>query len=101
MTNVEQADCRPSFTTLNVGSALQPSMVTLVQPKFMEHPHKNVRLAIASCLNEIIRITSTIAYNDVVLKKVLQLIVMNLKGLQVKGIPMRQEQSCSTCEEGH
>ena len=75
-TNAEQAGCRLA------NWALQPLEITLVQLKFMEHPHKDVRLAVASCLNEIMRITSpTKAYNDVVLKKVLQLVVKNLEGL--------------------
>ena len=76
LTNVEQTDCRlPNW-------AIQPSMVTLVQPKFMEHPHKDVRLLVASYLKEIMRITSpTIACNDMALKKFLQLIVKNLEEL--------------------
>lgn len=66
LANVEQANC----TLLNC--ALQPSMVTFVQPRFMEHPDKRVNLVVASCLNEIMGITSlTTAYNDVVLEKVL------------------------------
>ena len=94
LTNIEQAVCRLT------NWALQPKMVTLVKPEFMEHPHKDVRLKVSSCLNEIMQITSpTTAYNDVVLKKVLQLIVKNFKGLQAKGTPMRQEQICLTCED--
>lgn len=48
----------------------------------MEHPYEEVRLAVASCHSEIIRITAPIApYNDDILKKVLQLIVESLHGL--------------------
>ncbi|GLJ21254.1 hypothetical protein SUGI_0390130 [Cryptomeria japonica] len=59
---------QPDWRLLNW--ALQPSMLTLVQHKFMEHPHKDVRLAVASCLSEITRITTPVApYNDDVLRK--------------------------------
>ncbi|GLJ54571.1 hypothetical protein SUGI_1172100 [Cryptomeria japonica] len=57
-------------------------MLASVQHKFMEHPYEEVRLAVASCHSEIIRITAPVAlYNDDMLKKVLLLIVESLKGL--------------------
>ncbi|GLJ23322.1 hypothetical protein SUGI_0441250 [Cryptomeria japonica] len=58
----------------------------------MEHPHKDVRLAVASCLDEITRITTLVApYNDDVLRKVLQMIVKSYHGLQdVKGPTFRK-----------
>lgn len=81
LSKVDQSDCR----LLNW--ALQPSMLALVQHKFMEHLHKDVRLAVASCLSEITRITTPRApYNDDVLRKVLQMIVKSYHRLQdVKG----------------
>ncbi|GLJ10891.1 hypothetical protein SUGI_0137390 [Cryptomeria japonica] len=57
-------------------------MLALVQLKFMGHPYKEVRLVVASCYSEIIRITTLVApYNDDILKKVLQLIVESLHEL--------------------
>ncbi len=50
----------------------------------MEHPHKDVRLAIASCLSEITWITAPTEayYNDNMLRKVLQSIVRKFQELQ-------------------
>ena len=47
LTRVKQADCR----LLN--PALQPTMVTLVQLEFMEHPQKEMRLVVALCFSAI------------------------------------------------
>ncbi|GLJ36608.1 hypothetical protein SUGI_0736100 [Cryptomeria japonica] len=56
--------------------ALKPSMLALVQHRLLEHPCEEVRLAVASCHNEIIRMTALVApYNDDILGKGLQLIV--------------------------
>ncbi|GLJ47207.1 hypothetical protein SUGI_0996470 [Cryptomeria japonica] len=63
-------------------------MSALVQHKFIEHPHKDVRPTIDSCLSEITQIKTPIApYNDInVLRKVLQMIIKRYHGLQdVKG----------------
>ncbi|GLJ34090.1 hypothetical protein SUGI_0685290 [Cryptomeria japonica] len=57
-------------------------MLALVQLRFSEHPCDDVRLSVASCHSEIIRITTPVApYNDDILKNVLQSIVENLQGL--------------------
>ena len=66
LSKVDQSDWR----LLNW--ALQPSMLALVQHRLIEHPHKDVRLTMASCLSEILRTTTHVApYNDNILKKAL------------------------------
>ena len=48
----------------------------------MEHPNKNVKLAVASCLSEITWITTLMAAcNDDVVRKILQLTVKSFQGL--------------------
>ena len=52
LTRIDQADC------MLLNWAIQPSMVALVQPRFMKHSCGDVRILVASCLSEIIRITA-------------------------------------------
>lgn len=59
--------------------ALIPAMLALIHPRFLEHPCEGVRLIVASCLSEIIKITSPmLPYNDDIMWKVFQLIEENL-----------------------
>ena len=62
---VNQSDWR------SLNWALKPSMLALIQPKFLEHPCEGVRLIVASCLCEIIKLASLIPpYNDDIMRKV-------------------------------
>ena len=45
--------------------ALKPSMLALIQPRFLEHSCEKVRLTVAFCLSKIIALTALLlAYND-------------------------------------
>ena len=59
--------------------ALKPIMLSFIHPRFLEHPYEGVSLIVASCLGEIIRITSPmLPYNDDIMRKVFQLIEENI-----------------------
>ena len=56
--------------------ALKPAMLALIQPKFLEEPCEGVRLPVALCLNNIMKLMAPIApYNDDVMKRIMRLIV--------------------------
>lgn len=77
LSRIDQADCRL------FNWAMQPTMVALVQHRFMNHPLRDVRLAVASCLSEITRITTPIiSYTEHIWRQVLQLMVDSLDGLK-------------------
>lgn len=77
LSRIDQSDCRL------FNWAMHRSMVAFVQRRFMNHPHKDVRLAVASCLSEITWITTPITpYTDHIWRQVLQLIVDSLCGLK-------------------
>eukprot|EP00249_Psilotum_nudum_P024915 c29322_g1_i2 orf=363-5285(-) len=66
----------------NMVSAMKPSMDALVQPVLLNHKDKEVRLLVATCISEIMRIVAPDApYSDEILKEIFQLIVENFQGL--------------------
>ncbi|XP_059068575.1 sister chromatid cohesion protein PDS5 homolog C-like [Cryptomeria japonica] len=62
--------------------AMSPIMTTLKQHWWLRHPDDEIKLAVASCLSEIMRIiTPQEPYGDDTMKEVLQLVVESLHGL--------------------
>lgn len=56
--------------------ALEPSMLALVQARFLEHPRERVRLIAASCFSDILRIVAPFPpNNDDVMKRISRLMV--------------------------
>ncbi|XP_077238085.1 uncharacterized protein LOC143879538 isoform X2 [Tasmannia lanceolata] len=73
---VEQS---PPKLTLN---ALQPSMNALVAKELLKHSDVDVKVAVASCISEITRITAPDApYDDESMKEIFRLIVMAFEDL--------------------
>jgi len=61
---------------------LRPAMLALIQHKFLEEPREGVRLPVASCLSNIIRLTAPIApYNDDVITQFFKMIVETIEDL--------------------
>ncbi|KAG0530542.1 hypothetical protein BDA96_05G195600 [Sorghum bicolor] len=57
-------------------NALRPTMAVLITNELLEHPDPNVKIALASCLTEVTRITAPDApYDDDVMKDVFKRIV--------------------------
>ncbi|GLJ15303.1 hypothetical protein SUGI_0250920 [Cryptomeria japonica] len=63
--------------------AMSPVEITLKQHRWLRHPDDEIRLVVASCFSEIMRIiTPLVPYeDDDTMKEVLQLIVESLHGL--------------------
>lgn len=62
--------------------ALKSAMLALIQPKFLEEPCEGVRLPVASCLNNIMKLTAPIApYSNHVMRRIMRLIVENFQDL--------------------
>ena len=56
--------------------ALKPSMLALIQPKFLKEPCKRVILPVALCLSNIMKLTTPIdPYSDDVMRSIMRLIV--------------------------
>ena len=69
LSKVEQSDWSLNW-------ALEPSMLALVQARFLEHPSERVKLIVASCFSDILRITAPFPpYNDDIMKIIFRLIV--------------------------
>ncbi|KAK9265486.1 hypothetical protein L1049_025249 [Liquidambar formosana] len=67
--------------------ALRPAMRALIALEFLKHLNTNVRVSVASCICEILRITApTPPYNDKQLKEVFQLIVTTFGALSPESI---------------
>ncbi|KAM6552016.1 hypothetical protein CsatB_001824 [Cannabis sativa] len=63
-------------------NALSPSLKALVDEKLLGHSNVDVKVAVASCISEITRITAPdVPYNDVQMKAVFQLIVSSFENL--------------------
>ncbi|KAM6575624.1 hypothetical protein CsatA_023951 [Cannabis sativa] len=63
-------------------NALSPSLKALVDEKLLGHSNFDVKVAVASCISEITRITAPdVPYNDVQMKAVFQLIVSSFENL--------------------
>ena len=62
--------------------ALKPAMLALIQPKFLEEPCEGVRLPVALCLNNIMKLIAPIApYSDDVIRRIIRLIVETFQDL--------------------
>ncbi|GLJ06598.1 hypothetical protein SUGI_0042770 [Cryptomeria japonica] len=62
--------------------AMSPIVTTLKQHRLLRHPDDEIKLVVASCLSEIMRIiTPQEPYDDDTMKEVLQLVVESLHGL--------------------
>lgn len=73
---VEQSPPQSTFV------AIRPAMAALVRGELLTHPDADVRLAIASCISEITRITAPEApYEDAVMKDVFSIIVEAFRNL--------------------
>lgn len=69
LSKVEQSDWSLNW-------ALELVMLALVPARFLEHPCERVKLIIASCFSDILRIVAPFPpYNDDIMKRVFQLIV--------------------------
>ncbi|XP_052209614.1 sister chromatid cohesion protein PDS5 homolog C-like [Diospyros lotus] len=63
-------------------AALGPSMKALVADELLRHPDEDIKVAVASCMSEITRITAPDApYDDERMKDVFQLIVSSFQNL--------------------
>ncbi|CAO2816874.1 unnamed protein product [Amaranthus hypochondriacus] len=79
LTRVEQS---PSES---MKKALSPLMIVLVSNELLRHSDNDVKVAVASCINEIMRITAPDApYDDDQMKEVFQLIVSSFEKLDDK-----------------
>ncbi|KAK2398951.1 nucleolar protein dao-5 [Trifolium repens] len=75
-----------------IKNALSPSLKALIADKLIEHSNVDVKVALASCLSEIIRITAPDApYDDPQMKEVLRLIVSSFGNLHDKSSPWYAE----------
>ena len=56
----ELESCLPKIeqSDWSLNWALEPSMLTLVQARFLEHPSERVKLIVASCFSDVLRITT-------------------------------------------
>lgn len=71
--------------TTSMQDALSPSLKALVADQLFRHSDADVRVAIASCISEITRITAPEApYDDDLMKEVFQLIVSSFENLHDK-----------------
>jgi len=62
--------------------ALKPAMLAFIQHKFLEEPCEGVRILVASCLSNIMRLTISIApYTDDVMRRVFRLIVKTFQDM--------------------
>lgn len=62
--------------------ALKLAMLALIQPKFVEEPCEGVRLPVASCLNNIMRLNAPVApYNDDVMRRAFRLMIETFRDL--------------------
>ncbi|KAF7830345.1 Sister chromatid cohesion protein PDS5 like B-B [Senna tora] len=69
-------------------NALSPSLKALVSDKLIKHSDVDVKVAVASCISEITRITAPDApYDDDQMKEVFQLIVSSFENLYDKSSP--------------
>lgn len=76
LSKVEQ--CPPQ----SMHTALQPSIKALISRNFLKHSDLDVKVAVASCLSEITRITAPDApYHDDLMKEIFGLIVGSFKNL--------------------
>ncbi|XP_034922189.1 sister chromatid cohesion protein PDS5 homolog D isoform X2 [Populus alba] len=76
LTNVEQAPSR------SMQDALLPPMKALISSTILRHLDEDVRVAVASCMSEITRITAPDApYNDDLMKEIFQLTVASFEKL--------------------
>ncbi|CAL5440027.1 unnamed protein product [Camellia sinensis] len=79
LSRVEQSPLKSMQT------ALSPFMKALVADKLLRHPDVDVKVAVASCISEITRITAPDApYDDDQMKDVFQLIVSSFENLSDK-----------------
>ncbi|XP_077221841.1 sister chromatid cohesion protein PDS5 homolog D-like [Tasmannia lanceolata] len=76
LSTVEQS---PSKAMLN---ALQPSMKALIANELLKHSDVDVKVAVASCISEITRITAPDApYDDELMKEIFRMIVTSFENL--------------------
>ncbi|MCO5560048.1 hypothetical protein L7F22_013654 [Adiantum nelumboides] len=69
-------------------SAMQLSVAALAKPKLLKHKDKDVKLLVATCISEVMRIVAPEApYEDDILKDVFELIVASFKGLNETSSP--------------
>ncbi|XP_028782650.1 microtubule-associated protein futsch [Neltuma alba] len=74
--------------TKSMQNALSPSLKALVADKLLKHSDVDVKVAVASCISEITRITAPDApYDDEQMKEVFQLIVSSFENLLDKSSP--------------
>ncbi|KAI5067093.1 hypothetical protein GOP47_0017621 [Adiantum capillus-veneris] len=69
-------------------SAMKLSVEALVKPNLLKHKDKDVRLLVATCISEVMRIVAPEApYEDDILRDVFELIVASFKGLNETSSP--------------
>ncbi|XP_054797872.1 sister chromatid cohesion protein PDS5 homolog C-like [Prosopis cineraria] len=74
--------------TKSMQNALSPSLKALVADRLLRHADVDVKVAVASCISEITRITAPEApYDDDQMKEVFQLIVSSFENLYDKSSP--------------
>ncbi|KAL8056286.1 hypothetical protein ABFX02_04G109700 [Erythranthe guttata] len=76
LTRVEQKP--PAF----IEKALHPAMSALIKDDLLKHPHLNIQFIVASCLNQVTRITAPLqSYPDNQMKDIFRLFMVVLKQL--------------------
>lgn len=76
LAEVDQSPSAPILTSLTT------PMHALVMPKILRHHDNDVRILVATCIIEIMRITAPAAlYSDDILKEIFELIVATFRGL--------------------
>lgn len=73
---------------ISLQSAMEPLKTALGKSNLLKHKDKDVRLLVAACISEVMRIVAPDApYDDDTLKDVFELIVASFKGLNEKSSP--------------
>ncbi|KAL7152595.1 hypothetical protein ABFS83_04G108100 [Erythranthe nasuta] len=76
LTRVEQKP--PAF----IEKALHPAMSALIKDELLKHPHVNIQFIVASCLNQVTRITAPLqSYPDNQMKDIFRLFMVVLRQL--------------------
>ncbi|EYU24609.1 hypothetical protein MIMGU_mgv11b022448mg [Erythranthe guttata] len=76
LTRVEQKP--PAF----IEKALHPAMSALIKNELLKHPHLNIQFIVASCLNQVTRITAPLqSYPDNQMKDIFRLFMVVLRQL--------------------
>uniref|UniRef100_A0A7N0R8M1 Uncharacterized protein n=1 Tax=Kalanchoe fedtschenkoi TaxID=63787 RepID=A0A7N0R8M1_KALFE len=89
LSRVEQSPSRA------IQSALTPTLKALVGDELLRHTDVDVKVAVASCISEITRITAPeVPYDDDLMREVFQLIVSSFESLADKSSPSYSKRTC-------